>query len=301
MVTGERHREVAPPVQRQRGGAVDALLAAGAAGGEGEAGVAVRVAGGQVEVAGGVVAEVEDAGPVGVVRGLHPGGEGEGGRVAEDAGGQVDVLVGSRARSRRRAEPPRDAEHGRIAAQRLTHLGQGADHVADLVGVGRLPGAPVCLGEHGEEVTRVVAAEVSVRLAVETLPAAGSDRVTGGEPGVGAEDLQQPVDVVATAVIEHQVALGGEDSVAAESHVLEREGPHFPGGRAGGATPAPPPGAARGGVRGAAVAGAPGRDNTSGTAATSLAPRRKRRRSMGGMNSSFRPRYRTWSDWSIGP
>lgn len=227
---GDGHRQVAPLVQWQRGGAVEALLPARSAGGDGEARNPARVASDQVHVAGGVVAEVEDPLPVGVVCGLHPGRQGDRRRAAEHAVRQVDVLVGAPDVLMGTAELPGDGEHARVGAQRRAHLGQRADHVADLVGVRRVHGARVGLGEHGQEVPGVVAAEVAVGLAVEPLPAAGSDRTLGGKARVGTEDLQQPVDVVAAAVVEHQLTFVGEQALA-ERHVLQLEGSHRPGGR----------------------------------------------------------------------
>jgi hypothetical protein len=229
---GDRDRQVAPLVERQRGGAVEALFPAGPAGRDGEARYAGRVAGGQVQVAGGVVAEVEDPGPVGVVGGLHPGRQGDRRRVVQRGCGQVDVLVGAAHVLRRGAELPGDAEHCRVLAQGGAHVGERADHGPYLGGVHLVAGARVRLRQHGQEVAGVVAAEVAVGLAVQALPAARGDRAARGEPGVGAEHLEQPVHVVAAPVVEHQLTLRGEDALA-DLHVLELERPERPGGGRG--------------------------------------------------------------------
>lgn len=127
------------------------------------------------------------------------------------------------------AELPGDGEHARLVAQGFAHLGQRADHGPDLVRVGGVAGARVRLGEHGEEVAGVVAAQVAVGLAVQPLPAAGCDGVPGRQSGGGAEDLEQPVHVVAARVVEHQLPLGGAES-GSEGDVLEGEGADRPGG-----------------------------------------------------------------------
>jgi hypothetical protein len=178
------HGEVAPPVQWKRRGAVDALFGAGPAGGEGEARDAVGIAGGQVHVAGGVVAEVEDPGPGPGVGGLDPDGEGDRGTGGEDTGRQVDVLVGAPYLLGRTAEPARGGQYGRVPAQRLADLDEGVHHGADLLRVHRVAGARVRLGEHGEEVAGVVAAQIAVGLPVQALPAAGGDRAFDGSPAL---------------------------------------------------------------------------------------------------------------------
>ncbi len=229
----DRDREMAPLVQRQRGGAVDALLAARPVGREGEARHAGGVAGGQIQVPGVVVPEVEDPRPVGVVGGFHPGGQGDRGGASEDGGGEVDVLVGPADVLGGGTELPAHAQYGGILAQRRAHLGQRPDHGADLVDEHLLARAGIRLRQHGQEVPGVVPAQVAVRLTVQPLPAAGRDRAARGEPGVGAEDLQQPVDVVTAGVVEHQLPLVGEEP-GPESHVVEGEGLDGPAGGGGG-------------------------------------------------------------------
>lgn len=232
-------REVAPAVQGQCGGAVEGLLGAGPVGGHGEPGHAGGVAHGQVEVAGRVVAEVQDAGPGAVVGGSHPGGQGDLGGAAEDCGRKVDVPVRPAHVLRGPSEPSVHAQDGRVVPQRLAHLRQRADHRADPVRVHLLTGARVRLGQHGEEVPGAVAAQIAVGLAVEPFPAAGGGRAQGGQAGVGAEHLEQPVHVVAAGVVEHQLPLGGEDTGTEPDGV--EGGRAGASGRPGAAVPWPRP------------------------------------------------------------
>ncbi|CAM5688587.1 hypothetical protein SVIOM74S_02785 [Streptomyces violarus] len=134
---------------------------------------------------------------------------------------------------------------GAVFGEGLLAFAEGGDQVVELGLEGGLACVGVCLGDEGEEVAAVVAAQV----AVGRFPAARRARAAGVESRVGAEDRQDAVGRVRAGVVEHQVALGAEDA-SAEADLVQGEGPHRPVGLGGQRSPGLRRGGRRGGVGG---------------------------------------------------
>jgi hypothetical protein len=144
--------------------------------------------------------------------------------VEEPGEGLVEAVVGHVAVGERAVLHGRDVGFGEAGEVARAETGGGVvglafgefgDHVGRLVPAGRVAEDGPRLGPGAEEVALHVGAEGEVG----RVPAAGGGRAAGGEPVVGAEVVEQPVDVDEAQVAEGAVlvvepAPGGEGDLA---------------------------------------------------------------------------------------